>query len=369
MKTNFLILVFCWLISVYRAQDVRQSLIVVHVDPAGGPQFKQQIYSYHFLNGNFTGRDELITVQGRKEGKDYIRTDLGRNTFYKNRYLITGIGNIIDLQEKKVLFDGRASLVRCENDSAVFYTNDIFKGKFYSVYDFKKNEYAEVKALAFRARPGRDVEFDKTTSPFKINYYPPGAEKITICEDAGYGQTGTKESHIPDPPLYWLDNNHFVYTYFNKENTELSFYKVNVDSRDAKLLGKVTVSPEKQTAEMFPLGGTRLVMFLGNRQILIDYKEKVVSDLVFTSPDHGFCYECKPSASGRAIKLNDKEIGKLQFRPMNFAAENNIAAVVKEISVGPDYYQQGIVVWNPLSKTWNPVDADEVLRLVGWIKE
>ncbi|MGZ4089750.1 MAG: hypothetical protein ACXVNO_03465, partial [Bacteroidia bacterium] len=104
------------------AQDVKQGLIVVHVDPAGKSEFRQKIFSYHFLNGHYTGRDEIITVSGKKDGKDYIRTDLGNCMIYNNRYLITGIGNIIDLKEKKVLFDGRANLVRCSNDSAIYYT-------------------------------------------------------------------------------------------------------------------------------------------------------------------------------------------------------------------------------------------------------
>ena len=58
--------------------------------------------TYHFLNGHYTGREEILTVSGKKDGKDNIRTDLGINTLYKNRYLITGIGNIIDLKDSTI---------------------------------------------------------------------------------------------------------------------------------------------------------------------------------------------------------------------------------------------------------------------------
>lgn len=369
MKKSFFVCLFMLVSAWLKSQDVQQSLIVVHVDPASKNQFKQQIYAYHFLNGSFTGRDELLTVVGRKEGKDYIRTDIGKNTIYKNRYLITGIGNIIDLREKKVLLDTRSTLVRCNNDSAVFYTNDIFKGKFYSVYDFKKSEYSEVKDLLFKPRLGKDVEFDKTTAPFKINYYPVGAEKITICEDAGYGQAGTAESHVPDPPLYWLDNANFIYSNFNKENTELAFYKLNIESKDSKLIGKVVITRESLPAEVFRLNETQALVALGYHQILIDHKEKTVSDLAFSSPGNNFSYECKPAAAGRIVKLSGKEIGKYHFNPLNFTTDINIAALVKEITVGTESYQQGISVWNNVNKSWAAVDAEEVLRLVGWINE
>lgn len=363
-------IVFCLFFALAgAAQDLKQKLIVVHVDPAGGNQFKQQIFAYHFLNGTFTGRDELITVQGRKEGKDYIRTDIGRNTLYKNRYLITGIGNIIDLEEKKVLLDQRAVLVRCSNDSAVFFTNDIFKGKYYSVFDFGSGQYGEVKSLTFKALPGRDVEFDKTSSPFRINYYPVGASKITICEDAGYEQSGTKQNHSPDPPLCWLDNDHFVFGRFNRENTELAFYRLTIDSKTSELLGKVAISGAGDVAEMRSFSPGKLLVRMGSRQILVDCKAKTVVELTFTEPDNGFSYECKGSAAGRVIKLDNKEVGKLSFRPVNFTTGKGIAAVVKEISVGTESYQQGLVVWNSVNKTWSQVDADEVLSLVGWINE
>lgn len=82
-------------------EGLKQSLTVVHVDLTSKSQFKQKILSYHFLNGAYVGKDELISLQGKKDGKDYVRTDLKVNTVYKQRYLIAGIGNIIDLVEKK----------------------------------------------------------------------------------------------------------------------------------------------------------------------------------------------------------------------------------------------------------------------------
>lgn len=350
-------------------QDSKKSLIVVHVDAASKSQYKQHIFMYHFLNGSFIGRDQIITVTGRREGKDYIRLDRGKNTLYKDRYLITGMGNIIDLQEKKVLFDGRASLVKCENDSAVFYTNDIFKGKFYSVYNFDKKNYSEVKDLLYKPRFEKDVEFDKTTTPFKLNYYPQGAAKVVLTVDAGYGQTTAKDARVADPPTCWIDHKTFVYSYFNKENTELSFYKVNIESKESKLIGKLTMSAETQQAELSRVNDTELLMLLGHRQIVINLEKNSVTDLSYAEIGNGFTYECKPAAAGRVVKLNGKEIGKLHFKPVNFVSDKNVAALVKEIMVGNEGYQQGICVWNGMDNKWETVEADDVLRLVGWVGE
>jgi hypothetical protein len=359
----FFLLVFFTLSAA--AQDAKQGLIVVHYDPAGKTEFRQKIYSYHFVNGQYVAREELMAVAGKKEGRDYIRTDLGTNQLYKNRYLITSIGNILDLKEKKILFDGRANLVRCSNDSAIFFTNDITKGKFYSVYNFKTNQYGEVKSLVFKAKLGQDVEFDKTTQPYKIYLYPANKPKVLLVSDAGFGQQGSKN----DPLMWWLDNSNFVYAYFNKENTELSFYKVNADNKQTTLLGKIPVKPETKPAALASYDNKQALVYLGSKQILVDAGTSTVTDLPFTMTENGFSYECKTNSYGHIVKLNDKEIGKHHFQPKNFRTDKNIAGLVKELVMGEESYQQGLGVWNNNKQTWQSVDCEDVLSLVGWMEE
>jgi hypothetical protein len=363
-----IVFLFC-LCSAFIAQDVKQGLIVVHVDASSKSDFKQKIFNYHFLNGVFTGREEVLIVNGKKDGKDYIRTDLGTNTLYNNRYLITGIGNIIDLKEKKVLFDGRANLVRCSNDSAIFYTNDAFKGKYYSVYNFKTNQYGEVKNLVFKAKLGQDVEFDKTAAPFKLNLYPPSKPKIELVKDAGYGQQGVSDGKVPDPTMWWVDNSNFVYANYNKENTEITFYKVNVESKVSTAVGKVAIKKESKAATFTLIDNKQALMLLGSKQIFIDAGANMVTDLLFTKPSNGFSAECKLNSYGHLVKLNEKEVGKFQFQLKNFKTEKNIAAIVKELVMGEESYQQGMTVWNNTKQEWSKVDAEDVLTLVGWVTE
>jgi hypothetical protein len=368
-KFFYLTLFFIYSPTFIKAQDVRQGLIVVHVDPAGKGEFKQMIYCYHFLNGSYTGREELITVAGKKEGKDYIRTDLGSNTLYKDRYLITGIGNIIDLKEKKILWDGRATLIRVSNDSAIYYTNDAFKGKYYSVYNFKTNTYGEVKNLVFKAKVGQDVEFDKTTTPIKLFFYPQSKPKVELVHDAGYGQQGTKDGRVPDPPMWWIDANNFVYGNFNKENTELAFYKVNVESKSSTLIGKAPIKPDPNPASISILDPKKVLVNLGSKQLLVDVNAPSATELVFSAPSNGFTYEVKTASYGRLIKLNEKDVGKAHFQSKTFKTQNNIAAMVKEIVMGTESYQQGLGVYNFNKQAFQTVDSEDVLTLVGFIAE
>lgn len=350
-----------------KAQDSKYALIVIHYDPSSKTDFKQLVYAYHFLNGHFTGREELMSFKGRVNNADYVRTDKGNNFIYQNRYMITGMGHIVDLKDKKILFDQKTNLVRCSNDSAIYYTNDAFKGKFYSVYNFTTKQYAEVKKLTFKAIIGQDVEFDKANAPYTINYYPQNKPKVVLTTDAGFGQI--IDNKKPDPALMWLDNSNFVYAKFNKENTSVEFVKVNVDTKSSSVIGKGVIKPQSETGTFSRISKTQLLFVLGEKQFTIDAEKNLVTEILFTLPQNGFAAECAKKGYGRLIKLNDKEIGKNHFQLKNFKTENNIAAIVKELVIGTDSYQQGMSVWNNSKPGWESVDCEDVVALIGWIKE
>lgn len=367
-RRYFLVLSLGLVFTSFAQKDLRQDLIVAHVDAASKTQFTQKLYAYHFLNGSYTGRDEIITVAGKKEGKDYIRFDRGYNRIYKNRYLITGIGNIIDLQEKKVLFDGKAKLMRCSNDSAIFYTDDIFKGRFYSVYNFSNHSYGEVKDLLFKTQYGRDVEYDKSSKPFQLLYFPKSKPRVLLSNDAGFGQAKQGESYVPDPPLVWIDNDNFMYCHFNASNTEVQFVTVNVESKKSKVIGSLDIRNEIGYAELEKISSEQVIFKLGSKYAFLDLEAGSMEEQSYTRPSYGFSFVCKADPkTGRAISLYGKAAGTFHFEPQNFVSSENIAALVKEMKIGQERYQQGLAVWNHSRQKWEMVDAEEVLCLLGWL--
>ncbi len=372
-KVPFVLFVFTlWFNAELFSQNVNHSLIVIHYDPASKGEFKQLVFSYHFLNGHFQGREELMSFKGRiKEGKlekDYIRTDIGTNQLYKNRYLITGIGNIIDLKEKKILYDQKGNVVRCSNDSVIYYTNDAFKGKFYSYYNLATKTYSEIKSLTFKAVAGQDIEFDRSAQPYKLNFYPVDKPKVVLSTDAGYGQTNT-ESKKPDVSVWWLDKNSFVYPNFNKDNTEITFMKVSIDSKASTPVGKVAIKQQNEQASFTKISKTQAQYNFGDKKFLVDVEKNTVTEMLFTNPENGFSAECKNNPYGHIIKLNGKEISKHHFQLKNIKTEQNIAAIVKELVIGTESYQQGLAIWNNSTQKWENVDAEEVIALIGWIRD
>lgn len=366
MKKPLSFLLFSLLELAY-SQDLKKDLLLCHAEP-GVPQFRQKIMAYHFVNGVFTGKDEVMQVDGRKDGHDYVRLDQGKNQFYQQRYVITGIGNIIDLKTKKVMFDGRANLVRISNDSAIYYTNDAFKGKFYSVFDFKTGRYAEVKDLLFHPKRGQDIEFDKKQKPFHLYYYPKNKSGVILTREAGYGQQNLPGlKYIPDPPVFWITDSVFIFPAFSADGKKLEVVKADITNAAIKVIGTSSVTALVEEAFFEQNGKETVVFYVGGSQLVIDFVRNTVSTRVVSLPEKGFTYATSYDMQGRSVFYNGKEIGRLSFDLKSFKVTDSMAALVKMMVVGNETYQQGLQVWHVANQSWQKIETEEIAAVIGWI--
>ena len=368
---KYFIFIFIFLSTVGFSQtNTDESLIVIHFEPEGKAELKQGIYRYNFVNNVYEGREKIMSVVGRKNDKDYVRCDKGENTLYKDRYLITSIGNVIDLKEKKVVHDGSGKLVRCANDSIIFYTNDIFKGKYYSYFDVNTNKYTEIKSLTFKAILGQEVEFDRTKSPYKLIYYPQNKPKVVLMEDAGHGGVSATHS-LGGIPIYWLDNNTFLFPNIKVSNLEGSIVKYNLLTKTLKEIGNFNSTSNLPPAyKLEKANGNVFVEFYFKEKLYLIHPIKETMLLSnYKEIDNNFSVENQSKSTGRSIYFKGKDIGKNHFDLNNFKASANYAAIVKEIVMGDEAYQQGLAVYNVAKNKWENIDAEDVASLVGWIKK
>lgn len=342
--------------------NAHESLVVVHYDDERKAVLGQSVYVYNFTNGVYTGRQLVLTVKGRENDKDLVRLDAGENLLYKDRYLISPAGDIVDLKEKKVLYDGSSQLVYCRNDSVVLYTNDVFKGKFYSCYNLQTNTCAEIKSLTYKAIPGQDVEFDKRQSPYKLFLYPTNKPKVLLLDDAGYGaEKGT------DPALYWTDNNTFIVACNNQGGTGGSIVKYAIDTKNKVLLGSYAAGSNPRAIRLNSRGHYELVC--PDKLYDINPAQNTVTELQKKPVGDHYEAEVGNKPGGRLIFSGGKQIGRYHCSLDNMQASARYMALVKELVAGTESYQQGIAVWDDEKQQWQNIDADEVASLAGWIKQ
>ena len=353
----------------FAQNNTGESLIVIHYDEGNKANLGQLIYRYNFVNNVYAGREQIMAVAGKKNSKAYIRCDVGQNTLYKDRYLISGIGNVIDLKEKKVLYDGSAKLVRCSNDSIIFFTNDIFKGKFYSYFNLKTNTYSEIKSLTFKAIVGQDVEFDRTKSPYKLLYYPQNKPKVVLMEDAGHGGVSSKAPKA-DIPIYWVDQNTFIFPNIKITDLEGSIVKYNLETKTSKVIGTFNSTANvPATYQLVNSVDCYIEFYFKNKLYCINPAKETMLLSNYKEIDKNFSVEVEPKSTGRAVYYKGKEIGRNHFDMKNFKTSSNYAALVKEIIMGDESYQQGMSVYNVTKAKWETIDGEEVVSLVGWIKQ
>ena len=352
------------------SQSATESLIVVHYDPTKKAELGQFIYKYNYINNVYAGREKLLSVSGRKNEKDYVRCDKGDNVLYKDRYLISGIGNVIDLKEKKVVYDGTAKLVRCSNDSIIFFTNDVFKGKYYSYFDLKTNTYAEIKSLTFKPIVGQDVEFDRGKSPYKLYFYPQNKPKVLLLDDAGHGGVSASSNKMYDVPIYWVDNDNFLFPNIRITDLEGSIVKYTISTKTAKPIGVFNSTAKIPPTYAIAKGsGSFVEFYFKDKLFLINPAKETMLQSFYKEYDAGFSVEMEEKSTGRGIWVKGKEIGKDHFDLKNFKSSANYAAIVKEIVMGDESYQQGMSVYNVYKAKWEGIDGEEVACLIGWIKQ
>ena len=274
------------------ASEKRHFLIIAVYDSQAAQNHMVHLKKVSFEAGAIGAMENVMDVvtQGANDRVPKIRFDLGPNQIYRNRWIITAYGNVIDMLQKKILVDTHDQFVRASGDSIVFYTNDIMRGKFYSVLDLKSGTYAQVKALTFHALIGQDVHPDCTMKNFKIYYYPPSAEKVEIIRDAGYGEdVSLIPKTKPTCPIYWIDNDNFLYPYYSAAHDYVSIMKVNFTSKEQEKIGGIDQLPENRSlSKFFKNAENEIVYQCARGYFKIDLGKKKISELQFLSAGNGF---------------------------------------------------------------------------------
>jgi hypothetical protein len=373
LKSFFSIVFFIALASFGFAQQ-KLSLLVAEYDEHTDESNLQYLMKYVFMDGVMTSKEQIIAapIQHDEQKANYVRFDIGENKIYRNRYLITGVGNIIDIKNKKTLLEEQALFVAFNGDSVIFHTDDIFKGNYYSIYNLKTEKYYKVEDANYHPYPVPDVEFDVSVTPFVINYYDIKGKKTVLVNDAGYGEAlpinGDKVKRKNS--LFWTDKNHFLYAYFAKDQKSLSIYKVGIDRSIEKIAVIDSILPTVVNTffEYDAVGNT--VYSFSKGRFVIDINKQSAGKIIFENVGNGFFIESAENTNyGRKIKLNNTEIGTKWCRFDNAKTTKDYIAIENNIVAGSERYFQGVAVWNTGTKKWTTLKVFELVNIIGWVNE
>jgi hypothetical protein len=352
----------------------KNSLIVAEYDDNASSNHLQHVVKYSFVDGVMSGKEEVLSVPTEKPGikGNYVRFDIGKNRVYRNQYLVTGVGNIIDLKNRKLLLEEKDQFIAFSGDSVIFHTNDIFKGKYYSVFNLKSGKYSKVENANYNPQPRLEVEVDVSVSPFVINAYAVSGKKEVLIKDAGYGEAqpliGDNVKRVF--PIFWLDNSNFLYAHFSKDQHKAAIMKIGKDKTVTEIAGidEIPATAANTSFEFDPAGN--VIYTCGKGRFLIDLQKKKAEPVIYEDLGSGFFVESiENSKYGRVIKFENSEIGKKWCRFDNAQTSAGHGAFQTEMVVGEERYPLGVAVWNNITRKWTSLEISSLANIIGWINE
>jgi hypothetical protein len=373
-------------------QTKHQKLIVAEfrIDTPRAGNFTYLV-SYKFEDGILKSKDTIFGAETFKKNRDssftrYVRFEFGGNFIYKARYVISGTGNVIDIEKKRLVIEEGDDFVSAQGDTIIFHRANIFTGTGFLLLDLKTGKYDFInkdeldKDKEKRSSPDKKhyLSIDMAKIPYKICLHSSTGIKKTIVFDAGHGSNITSGSQRPTIETNWINNHSFLYAVHKTGNLDSS--RVDTTSQfNSKYLSKITIREfdiytksdrifmEFDNVKQGDVNGRffqdkigqTIYRTSGFKYYLLDTVEKTFVNYDFYELGNNFSVENGPNADGSIIRYHKENIGNMS--PSRKVVGSGIIAVER----GEDK----IAIWSDKTKVWSYIKIPWISSLVGWIDE
>ena len=362
MKSATLCFLLLFAPLVVNAQTRDVALVVAECVPKSGLCTTQELAAYHFRNGLWASREVIVKVDTGQ-----VRFDLGKNHIYRNRYVITRWGDVVDIRKKAVLHDGEGDYVAIENDRIIQHVSKIdLEGYFY--FNLNTNQYRRLEQPGKWALPGllspdqtRSLETPKGN---RIWLHDLIEKKRLLGEGFTVGSS-MEASFMPSPPVFWLDDWHIL---SQRSNGEIVLVKLN---GTVTPIARIPINEENYSEPFFfrdPAG--RIIYYCSDRSFVINVEERSYEPREWVALGFGFEAEDSRNKSyGHIIRYQGKEIGRWWASVWQAQATDGYVAF-EYGNVGSNLgYPKGIKVWSSANGNWTTLDKIWPVAIVGWISE
>ena len=367
-------------------QPLRQALIVAEYR-VDSPKIGNFTYltAYHFSDGAFVSKDTLVGYPTSRKGYlgSYVRFDLGSNFIHQNRYVISGVGNVIDMKERRLLLGETDQFIEAYGDTILFHRDNIFTGTGFMVLNLKTGKYGFInhkeRERDNRYSPDKKqfLEVDQSAIPYKIKLTQTATKKSqVVVADAGSGPNLFTDSQFPTIFTYWLNDTEFLYSVHRIKYPITGEIKSDVELRVYNTLTGVNSFFDKLDS-LEKLWSNDRILKDGIGQLIYrsSSMEKFLLDTAarklrpYTAWQYGHDFSADNSAHdfGELLLYQEKEIGRLWCTDITIT--NKAIAVSygeQDSNLG---YPAGIKVWTPQSGKWITVDLPWFCTIIGWRDE
>jgi hypothetical protein len=375
MNQKFILLLSLAIIGSCSKEPRKKSLIVAeYAEPGMSGTFDYTwLVRYNFEDGVLSSKDTILgagTIIDSLPGS-YVRFDLGKNFIYKNRYLISGIGNVIDLQTGRLVIEESDKFIEAKGDSLIFH-RDNFKGTGYLLLDLPSGNYGFIQDTNYRSVSGllspdlkHGIGLEQSVLPRMILLCDKENGCKVIVRDGGNGTyMSIMSSSFSNVPVFWLDNSNFIYGRFSDS---FDIRKVNILTGKEEIIGRIDSIPHAVSESYFLKDANENLLFYCTKgTYLVDPVKNTLVKQVYHQYGNDFTSELNNDSLGNRFYYRSESIGK--------AWSNWYSAVTAPEYFAVEYgepgsnlgYPKGFKVWNNITREWTTVDVRNISAVIGW---
>jgi hypothetical protein len=298
-----------------------------------------------------------------KLSTDEIRFDLGDNFLLKNRFLVTTGGDIIDLDQKKIIYKGAGRLLRIVCDNVYIATDNIGMD--------------EVSVLKFNVNTKSKVTLSHGTRWTMPGVLSPNGDKSVISDNwgnvwlyvenskkrlIGEGFNAKVSYYSSDPgiaPVFWVDDENILTQKRNGHLVLLSLEKQITSIVNIKLDQTPSYPPQ-----LYKDLNDDIIYQCGDDCFKIDIVNKKYEKEYWRTLGAGFLGELNKIIP--RIMFHNEIIGKGNFDIYSAKAILGYLSIIqKEVEESSNGV---LMIWREKDKDWIKIGGDSVEEIVGWIE-
>lgn len=336
------------------------ALLAVECEAEDGVCEKQNLVRFHFKNGELISKDIIFT----SETTD-VRFDLGKNRIYRNKYIISNWGDVVDIQTKSLIHKSKGEYVAAEGNQIIIKVNRVdVEGYFY--FDLERKTYARLPLPSKWTLPGL-LSPDQTKSVegegFNI-FLHRLKRKEKLLGSNFFVESDISSSGTSRPLLFWLDNERVL---TQKNNGDIVVLRM-----DGTFTPVVKIPIEK-VAFSQPYfvrdGKGKIIYECSGESFAVDVENKTYTPYKWVALNSKFEAENERDNSyGHIIRFQGEEIGRLWGSVWNAPTTNDYIAV-EYGTIGSNLgYPDGIKVWSSANSKWTTIELKWLNNIIGWIE-
>ena len=382
---NFLFIILILTVQPVISQTSQAKTLLIgefYTDKENDEQY-QTLIGLTFQDGKLIQRDTIYSGPTLKKKGDefhsFFRIEFS-NIIYRDRYLITFGGAVIDMKTKEMIKEDDGRYKEASGDTLIFFTENLFRGNYFSYLNLSTRNITHKEIKNYRHDYSEEVfspsgkyylDVDYSKLPYKI-YLVKGKQKELIVPNAGMGSPMNGGASFPIVPLYWTDSTHFLFARFDRNfNPWISTGTVilyNIKRKSELIIGYLgKVKDYVINARFLKDEANGLMLMVGHRYFHINHDSIEVVEKSRFNLENSFSYDLYVDDDWRQkIYFENSEIGNLHFLE-SFATSNYVALGLRD--KGTYTGSDKIGIWNNYTKDWLIIPEPHLIEIIGWIDE